>query len=594
MKLLGPSLVGAALAVATGLAAVGAETAPAPPPVVREVAGAFSPVTDAMLRNPAPADWLMWRGNMASWGYSPLSQITTANVKNLRMVWSRGLAPGLMEGTPLVHDGVMFMIQPNDVIQALDPTTGDLIWEYRRPIPEDLPKYIRSFAINRNLAIYGGLLIDTSADDYIFALDAKTGKQVWQTRIVDYKVNPAQQTTGPLIVNGKAISGRGCEPKGGPEACVVTAHDAMTGEELWRLHTMPKPGEPGGETWGDIPWEKRWHTGAWMAPSYDPETNLVYMGTSVTSPAPKFALAGNDKQYLYHNSTLALDPDTGRIVWHYQHLVDHWDLDHPFERLIVETRVAPDPKSVSWINPRIKPGERRKVITGIPGKTGIVYTLDARTGEFLWGTPTTMQTVVSNIDGATGKVTVNPDALFTDVGQKRTICPSAGGGKNWPAGAYSPRTGMMYFPLSNTCANVTSVIKTQTLDSLYGINMVRTLAPGTNNVGVVQAISTETGRTGWKYEQRAATLSLVATGGGLIFGGDTAGRFRAFDDRTGKVLWEVNLGASVSGFPVTYSVKGRQYVAVGTGPSVWGGGLAGLTPEIRPSNNNTLFVFALN
>ncbi|MEO6378136.1 MAG: PQQ-binding-like beta-propeller repeat protein, partial [Caulobacteraceae bacterium] len=581
--------------LAAGLPAAAAESPPpAPPPVVTSVTGPFTPVTDAMLKSPAPADWLMWRGNMASWGYSALNQISKANVKGLRMVWTRGLAPGLMEGTPLVHDGVLFMIQPNDIIQALDAGTGDLIWEYRRAIPEDLDKYIKSYAINRNIAIYGELLIDTSADDYIFALNARTGKLVWQTQILDYHKNPAQQTSGPLIVNGKAISGRGCEPKGGPDACVITAHDAMTGKELWRTHTIAKPGEPNGESWGDVPYDKRWHTGAWMSPSYDAETNLIYMGTSVTSPAPKFMLAGNDKQYLYHNSTLALDPDTGRIVWHYQHVVDHWDLDHPFERIIVDTAVAPDAKAVSWINPRLKPGERRKVVTGIPGKTGIVYTLDAKTGEFLWATPTTFQNVVSNIDGATGKVTVNPETLFTDARQTHLVCPSSGGGKNWPAGAYSPLTRMMYFPLANTCTNLTSTSRTPSLESLYAISSSRALAQGKTDIGVVQAISAETGRTGWKYEQRAGVLSLVATGGGLIFGGDLAGRFRAFDDRTGKVLWEVNLGAAVSGFPITFSLKGKQYVAVGTGPSVWGAGQSALTPEVRPSTNNALYVFALN
>ena len=159
--------------------------------------------------------------------------------------------------------------------------------------------------------------------------------------------------------------------------------------------------------------EQRWHVGTWMVPSYDPETNLIFVGTSVTIPAPKFTLGGNDKQHLYHNSTLAIDADTGKIVWYYQHVIDHWDLDHPFERLLVDTAIAPDANEVAWINPKIKPGERRKVITGIPGKTGIVYTLDRRTGEFLWARPTVMQNVVSNIDGATGKVTVNPETIFT-------------------------------------------------------------------------------------------------------------------------------------------------------------------------------------
>ena len=164
-------------------------------------------------------------------------------------------------------------------------------------------------AINRNLAIHGNLIIDTSADDYVFALNAQTGALAWETKILDYQKG-AQQTSGPIVANGKVISGRGCEPEGGPDACVITAHDARTGKELWRTRTIPKPGEPGGETWGDVPYEERLHVGTWMVPSYDPELNLIYIGTSVTSPAPKYLIGGVTNKHLYHNSTLAIDADT--------------------------------------------------------------------------------------------------------------------------------------------------------------------------------------------------------------------------------------------------------------------------------------------
>ncbi len=181
------------------------------------------------------------------------------------------------------------------------------------------------------------------------------------------------------------ISGRSCEPEGGPEACVLTAFDAQTGKELWRTRTIPRPDEPGGDTWGNIPYEERRHVGLWMVPSFDPELNRIYVGTSVTSPAPKFMLAGNDKQYLYHNSTLAIDADTGKIVWYLQHIVDHWDLDHPFERILVDTVVAPDPSAVAWINPRVRAGEHAQGRSpACPGKTGLVYTIDRETGQFLW------------------------------------------------------------------------------------------------------------------------------------------------------------------------------------------------------------------
>ena len=554
----------------------------------------FVPVTDEMLQEPDPADWPMWRRTLDSWGYSPLDQVDRQNVGNLRMVWSRALGAGIQSGTPLVYGGVMYMPNPEDVIQAIDAVTGDLIWEHRRQLPDDLNKFVRIYGPNRNIAIYDNLIIDTSGDNYVVALDAATGRQVWETQILDYRVNPANHTSGPIIANGKVVSGRGCMPEGGPEACVITAHDAMTGAEQWRTQLIPAPGEPGYETWGDVPYEKRSHVGSWMVPSFDPELNLIYVGTSVTSPAPNFLLGGADKQHLYSNSTLALDADTGAIKWYYQHLNDHWDLDHPFERLLVDTVVAPSAAAVSWINPRLQPGERRRVVTGIPGKTGVVYTLDRETGEFLWATPTITQNVIVDIDGATGAVTENPEIIFSRLGQEVFICPTWLGGKDWEAGAYSPLTNMMYMPLRNTCARMMATEEEAT-NEYYALAVRNQLAPGTDQLGTVQAISAETGRIAWKYEQRAATMSLVATGGGLVFGGDLNGRFRAFDQETGGVLWEINIGSPVTGFPITYAVNGQQFVAVSTstGGTATGDGFIRLTPELRPSAGNNIFVFAL-
>ena len=560
-------------------------------PSLHAQSSAVTPVTDVTLQDPPPEDWLMWRRTLNGWGYSPLDQIDRDNVGTLRMVWSRGLGPGLQQGTPLVHDGVLYMPNPQDVIQALDAVTGDLRWEYRRDRPDDLNEYMLASLtdINRNLAIYGTRIIDTSGDDYVFALDAATGELVWETEILDYRVNPANQSSGPIIAGGKVISGRGCTPRGGPNACVIVAHDAETGAELWRRRTIPAPGEPGDETWGGVPFEERKHVGAWMVPSYDPELNLVYIGTSVTSPAPKFMIGGIGNKHLYHNSTLALDADTGEIAWYYQHLNDSWDLDHPFERLLVDTAVRPDPSTVAWINPRLRPGEERRVMTGIPGKTGIVYTLDRATGEFLWATPTVTQNVVSHIDGATGAVSENSEVVFRSEGQEVLACPSLIGGKDWEAGAYSPLTNTMYYPLRNACARMMATDD----GSLYALAVRNEIAPGTDQVGTVQAISAETGVLLWKYEQRAATSSLMATGGGLVFGGDHNGRFRAFDHETGDILWEINLGSPITGFPVTFSAGGRQHVAVSTGQSLTSAMFNRMTPELRPSDGNTLFVFTL-
>ena len=230
---------------------------------------------------------------------------------------------------------------------------------------------------NRNLAIYDNLILDNGADGWAYAMDAKTGKLVWETQIMDYR-HGAKNSSGPIVADGKVISGRSCEPEGGPEACVITAFDAKTGKEAWRHRTIPKPGEPGNESWGNIPYEQRWHVGMWMVPSYDPETKRVYVGTSVTAPAPKFMLAGNKNQYLYHNSTLALDVNTGNMLWFFQHVVDSWDLDHPFERLVVETAVAPNAAAVRWINPRLRAGERGLVRVTIVDGTDLTYTASTR------------------------------------------------------------------------------------------------------------------------------------------------------------------------------------------------------------------------
>ncbi len=552
------------------------------------------PVTDEMLQDPAPEDWLMWRRTLDSWGYSPLDQVKRENVDQLQMVWSRALATGRQEGAPLAYGGVLYMPQASDVIEAIDAVTGDLKWSHRRTLPEDVYDYVGGNARNnRNIAIYDRFIINTSDDNFVFGLDVDTGEIAWETKIFDYQVNPVGHSSGPIIANGQVISGRSCRPQGGPESCVILSHDARTGEELWRRRTIPAPGEPGDETWGGVPYEQRVHVGTWMPPSFDAELGLIYFGTSVTSPAPKFMLGGIENTHLYHNSTLALDVDTGEIRWHYQHLNDHWDLDHPFERILLDTAVSPDAAAVSWINPRVRAGDVRKVVTGIPGKTGVVYTLDRATGEFLWATPTVVQNVISDINGETGVVTENSEAVFTALGQQVLACPNMHGGKDWEAGAYSPLTNTMYFPLRNMCQRLLATTAEDASHRIYALAVRHELAPGTDQLGTVHAISAETGETKWLHEQRAATLSLVATGGGLVFGGDANGRFRAFDQETGTVLWEINLGSPVSGFPISYAVNGRQFIAVSTGGAATTPSFLQLTPELRPSNGNNIFVFAL-
>jgi alcohol dehydrogenase (cytochrome c) len=550
----------------------------------------FVPVTDAILQNPADGDWLAWRRTLNGWGYSPLDQINQRNVDQLEVVWTAELGPGTQEPTPLVYDGVMYLPDPGDKITAYDADSGFVLWEYQREAAGGR----RGGGADRTLAMWGQLIINASNDNAMYALDALTGKLVWETPVLDASL-PAHSSGGPLIADGKVITGRQCQPQATNDSCIITAHDAATGKELWRTRTIPRPGEPGDETWGDVPLDERWHVGSWMVPSYDPELKTIYIGTSVTIPAPKFILAGNDMQHLYHNSTLALNIEDGSIRWYYQHIIDHWDLDHVFERLLVDTAVAPDPSEVEWMSPNIRPGEVRKVVTGIPGKTGIVYTLDRETGEFLWARSTVRQNVVDTIDGATGKVTDNPLVVFTEAGQTRLVCPGMSGGKNWPSGTYSPRTGYMYYPLQNMCMEATVTTGERDPRGVYGLSTKDMITPGAKEqVGSAWAISVETGATEWKHEQRAGMLSMVSTGGGLVFAGDVAGKFHAFDDETGEVLWETALDSPVSGYPISFAVDGKQYIAVATGSSLVASSAGRLTPDVATSSSApVIYVFAL-
>lgn len=578
----------AALGTALGVLALAQASGQSSEQAAGQPAGAFTPVTDAEIQNPDPADWLSWRRTLDSWGYSPLNQISRDNVADLRMVWVRPLAPGHQEGTPLVHDGVMYFPGPSDVIEAIDAESGQMLWQYRRPLPEDIGNYLPVYDTTRNLAIYGSHIIGQSADNYLYALDATTGELAWETKIDDYQTG-AKISSGPIIADGLAITGRSCEPEGGPEACVIVAHNALTGEEVWRTPIIAQGDDPNDATWGGVPLADRQQVGAWMIASYDPELGLIYMGTSVSAPAPKIRLAGPDHDYLYHNSTLALDVQTGRIVWHYQHMVDHWDLDHTFARMLVDQEVAPDPDAVAWMAPDIEPGRTYRTLTGIPGKPGIVTTLDRETGRFLWARPTVRQTVIDNIDGATGRAHLNPDSVPLEYGTVHEVCPGPTGGANYMTGAYSPDTQSLFLPLQNLCAQMTALSPDDS-PGTYGMSQRIEIVPEVEGLlGSLFAVDAVTGETRWELRQRAGLQSLITTGGGLVFAGDAGGRFMALDQTSGEELWAVNLGSSVTGYPASFAVNGQQYVAVSTGRWL----SDAFTPELSHGTQNTLFVFAL-
>jgi alcohol dehydrogenase (cytochrome c) len=498
---------------------------------------------------------------------------------------------GMQETTPLVHDGVMFLPQACDFIEAVDARDGTLLWDYRRQRVEH-PATLA--CANRNATLYGERLYIATHDAYLVALDARSGAVVWERQIGDWTIGH-HYSGGPQIIEGRVVAGMsGCYYIN--TRCWISAHDADTGEEIWRTYTIPGAGEPGSETWGGVAEEDRRGGSAWMPPSYDPELGLIYLGVGVPIQWGAIQRGTEDGDALYTNSTIALDADTGELVWHFQHLPgDEWDQDHPFERLVVETDVAPAADAVEWINPSLRPGERRKVVTGLPGKPGLVWTLDAATGEFLWARTTNHQNVIVGVDIPNRRGIANPALRHPEIGQELLVCPHLGGGGiNWQAVAYSPLTNALYAPNNDTCMTYTLNPSEPVLGGYHDSAEYRRVAvPGSDGVvGHFTAVDVATGRTLWEHRQRAGVGgSVLATGGGLVFVTDDARRLRAFDARTGEVLWEQILNSSAGGFPVSYAVDGVQYIAIAAGG---GPNYRTLTPEIRQrSGGNMLFVFRL-
>jgi alcohol dehydrogenase (cytochrome c) len=535
----------------------------------------FKPVTDDTLRNPSPDDWLHWRRTLDGWGYSPLNQINRQNVHQLQLAWSWAMHPGSNQATPLVHDGVMYVPNPNSVVQALDAATGDLIWEYRREFrqtgqaPAGEPQ--------RNIAIWDDKIFLNTADAHIVALNARTGDVVWDTTVADHSKG-YEYTSGPIVVRGKVVSGMtGCT-RYKEDVCFITAHDGRTGKELWRTSTVARPGEPGGDSWGDLPLMFRAGGDAWIPGSYDPGTNLIYWGTAQAKPWAR-AVRGTNGDALYTNSTLALDPDTGKMTWYYQHLPgETHDMDEVFENVLVDS------------------GGRQSLFK--MGKIGVLWELDRRTGRLLNAFDLGYQTLMT-IDPKTGKVTYGP-GMIPEIDVEVEWCPSTAGFKSWRAMAYHPQAQAFYIPLSLTCEKGTfrAVERVEGGGGVGTVRRINTFHPKSpNELGEFVAMGRD-GRVLWKQRVRTPyNTAALATAGGLAFVGDWDRHFYAYDVQTGALLWQTRTPTSAQGFPITYAVRGRQYIAV---PSGFGGGSwtslvpIELTPEIkRPSSGNSILVFAL-
>ena len=565
----------------------------------------FVPVTDEMLRNPDPGDWLMMNRTYDFQGYSPLDEINRDNVGRLQLAWMRAMDDGAQEIRPLVYDGVMYIAHPgSDHIQALDATTGDLIWDYRLPLPSDLREYASIGDRTRGLAIYGTNIIHVSADSRLLAIDARTGELSWESVMADYH-DGITHTSAAMVVDGKIVTGRACFPGENKEArCFISAHNSDTGVELWRVNTAAGPDELGGDTWGNVPTSKRGHVSPWgLGGSYDPELGLVYWGIAVPMPYPRIVRRGTwdvgDRTpcELFSNSTVALDVDTGEMEWYYQHLpCDDWDMDFVQERTLIDTVVNPDPEAVMWINPKIAgTAEERKVVVTM-GEPGGLFVLDRETGEFLWASPlpytSTERFVISDIDPATGQVFINMDLVAKELGQQFIICGH--NVKGWWSWSYSPLTKLLYIPINRACLNQTANER-----SPSGASPRFTVPePGREESGdltEVRAVDISTGREVWRYSQRAPNAgTTLATGGNVVFFGDLERRLRAFDAETGEVLWETIMGSQITGFPVTYMAGGKQYVTVPVGgASIMQ--LSNWAPELEaPLGSNVLVTFAID
>ncbi len=592
----------------------------------------FVPVTDAMLAAPDEADWLLYSRTYDAQRYSPLDQIDRSNVAQLTRVWNKPIAEGLIEVTPIVYDGVMYLPVPagggggrgrrgggdggggrggdgnanasvdgngnvDEVgggIMAIDATSGETLWHYRPERP--MNTRVKSISIYADLIFFSA---PAGGDELepVIALDARTGELRWSTPVTE-----ENHTAGTLVADGKVISGRTCNNS--REECYIVAHDALTGAEVWRFHTTPGAGEPGDESWGGTPPSER-RASTWGLPGgYDPELGIVYWGISNPMPNTRADRHGGDPRAisdsapadLYSNSTIALDVDTGELVWYYQHLPgDDWDMDINHEKILVSTTLEPDPAFVKWISPNFRRGEVRDVVV-TSGEGGGFWVNDSRTGEFLWAMPFPYDTpnfILSDIDVETGATKINWDNVLTEPGANRTIC--YWNQRNyWPT-AYHPGENAVYIPYYDYCLSMTRSTPDGERESRTGARR-----PGSDpeKFAGIAKIDLRTGEiTRFNEGRVGGSGAMLATAGNVLFWGDIQQVLHAFDAATGEELWRSEpLGATIMSSTITYAVDGRQYVAVVNGNGGFGvpttmaewGGI-----EIPEHQGNAINVFAL-
>ena len=548
-----------------------------PYPIPRNPLDRLRPVTDAMLEHVTPDDWLLWRRTYDAYGFSPLDAINRGNVGDLRVAWSWSLPTGPNESTPLVHDGVLFIHGYGDVVQALDAATGDLLWQYSRRLPRGVAP-----SIKRGISIYGDRLYVPTSDAHVVALDIKTGRVVWDTPVAERGTGYGM-TGGTLVARGKVMVGTTGRAGGGN---YIAALDAETGEEAWRFYTIARPGEPGGESWNALPLEERNGGSVWIPGSYDPVNNLAFFApgnTYDTGPLRDLvSQPGVTNDALYLDSTLALNPETGELVWHFQHQANgQWDLDWAFERQVVQLQVDGVTKSL--------------VVT--TGKQAIFDILETATGKYVSSIDLGLQNLVTAIDPITGAKTTDPTLLPGD-GETKMVCPHVSGGRGWMPTAYDARSKVVYVPMVEACMDLVPVPDGERGSLSSGVRWtVRPRPESDGNYGRLEGVNLQTGETTWIARQRAPlTTGTLVTAGGLVFAGALDRRVTAYDADTGDRLWETRLNEIPSSAPISFAVDGRQYIAMLVGSGGYqSSSYSALVPEIRnpPDRAAALWVFEL-
>jgi alcohol dehydrogenase (cytochrome c) len=505
-----------------------------------------TPVTDAMLLNASKegSNWIMAGRDYAGTRYSPLRRINTRTVKKMVPVWSFSFGTlDAQNTTPLVVNGVMYVTSSHGKIFAVNARDGTMLWEHAHPLPDEVGKFMCCDLGNRGAAVYKDKVFYATPDSHVIALDRATGKVVWDVAIADWK-KAYTMTVAPLIVKGKVIVGMsGAEY---PTRLWVEALDAENGSQAWRTYTIPGPGEFGHDTWGDTD-PDAWKFGGgstWITGSYDPKLDLLYWG--VGNPNPDWDGMGRQGDNLYTNSTIAMNPDTGKIKFHYQYTPwDVWDYDGNNEPILADI----DGKRV-WLH-----GDRN----------GFLYKIDRTNGKFIWGKE------ISKVNWATGftaegRPIVNP-AKVTNYEKKVTnVCPASEGGKWWNPMSYNPKLKMVVVPSREICVDLLAG-PSERVEGKYNLGIKE--ADWHKGHGQLVAFDARTGEKKWTVNAPSPfTSGVLTTAGGLTFAGTPEGQFMAFDTNSGKQLWSYQTGSGIVGSPIAFAIDGRQYIAV---PSGWGG-----------------------